>query len=403
MKNSRSLCHPLFALPILLGLSAVSARADDDRLNRHPTQQTWVHNTTTTVIANYVSNGYRITDLEINSVSPFRVTAAMVKNTGAYAKRWYYYYGQTVASISDKINTLGLRITDLEPYNDGGALRFAAVFEDNRGSNARAWWWYVGVQFADLQTAWQANNARIIDLNKYTIGSTTAYAAVMIRNTGSDAQTWSWALNYSAANVIDRMQTIGHRIYDIEKVATDRYNVISIRENPGISYWFNVTPSYAESLRSAGNYRMIDLEPQADGRLTIVMVRNSGIFETEGSSCGSGFSHTGSGNPAPGQSPQFRLNAPSSFVGFVTMMFGAQATSFDLAAIGAAGCRLYVQPQITFPVLATGSTNLQMQLPNVTAMVGQSLFTQFAVPQPGLNSLGLLTTNRLKTTIGPVN
>lgn len=404
MNDSRHYCHPLFALPLLMCLTAVETMAaDDDRLNRHPVQQVWVNATTPSVLTSYTNAGYRITDLEIASVSPFRLTASLVKNTGAYAKRWYWFYGMTGADVTTKINQLGVRLTDLEPYDaGGGALRFAALFEDNRGSNAKAWWWYYGMQFADVRTHYQNNNARIIDLERYTIGSTTAYAVVMIRNTGSDALSWSWALNYSGSSVIDRLRSLNHQLYDIEKVGDDRYNMISVNNGQSLATWFNVTPTYAETLRRNGNYRMIDIEPYSDGRLTIVMMHNSGFFTSQGSSCGSGFSHTASGNPAPGQSPQFRLNAPSTFTAFVTLLFGAQATSFDLGGIGAPGCRLYLQPSISVPILAVGSTNVQLRLPSSNSLIGQSLFTQFAVPQPGLNSLGLLTTNRIQTTVGPV-
>jgi len=403
MSDSSYRCHPFFALPLLLTLATATVRAaEDDRLNRHPVQQAWLHDVTISTVTAYTNAGYRITDLEVTSASPFHVTVTLVKNTGAYAKRWYWYVGMTAADVTTKINQLGVRITDLEPYNAGGVLRFAAVFEDNQGRNAKSWWWYYGVQFADLQTFYQNNGARIIDLDKYTVGSTTAYTGVMIRNAGDDALSWSWALNYSGSSVISRLQTLGHQLYDIEKVGDDRYNMISVDNNQSLATWFNVTPTYAETLRRNGNYRIIDIEPYTDGRLTIVMMHNSGFFTAEGTSCGSGFSHTASGNPAPGQSPQFRLNAPSTFTSFVTMMFGAQATSLDLGVVGAPGCRLYVQPSVSIPLLAVGSTNAQLQLPNSSSMIGQSFYTQFAVPQPGLNSLGLLTTNRVKTTVGPV-
>lgn len=403
MNDSPIRCHPLFLLPLLFAVNAATATAaEDDRLNRHPVQQVWLHDTTAATLTSYTNAGYRITDLEVASVSPFKLTATMVKNTGAYAKRWFWYYGQTAADITAKINQLGVRISDIEPYVVNGALRFAVLFEDNRGSNAKAWWWYYGVQFSSLQTYYQANNARIIDLDRYTLGSTTAYAAVMISNTGSDRLSWSWALNYSGSNVISRLQTLGHQLYDIEKVDTDRYNMISVDNNQSLSTWFNVTPTYAETLRRAGNYRIIDIEPYTDGRLTIVMMHNSGYFTAAGTTCASGFSHTATGNPAPGQNVQYRLNAPSSFTGVATLLFGAQASSIDLAAIGAPGCRLYLQPSIVLAVAAFGSTSVQMQMPSSSSLIGQSLFTQFAMPQPGLNSLGLATTNRLQTTVGPV-
>lgn len=403
MNDYRNRCHPLFALPLLVALStATEAAAQEDRLNRHPTQQVWVHDVPASTVINYTNAGYRITDLEIASVSPFTLTAALVKNTGAYAKRWYWYYNMTAADVSTKITQLGVRIYDLEPYVVSGSLRFAALFEDNRGTNAKSWWWYYGVQFSDLQTYYQANGARIVDLNRYTVGSTTAYAAVMVRNSGSDAKSWSWALNYSGSNVISRLQTLGHQLYDIEKVGDDRYNMISVDNNQSLSTWFNVTPTYAETLRRSGNYRMIDVEPYSDGRLTIVMMHNSGFFTAQGSSCASGFSHSATGNPAPGQNVQFRLNAPSSFAGVATLLFGAQAASIDLTPIGATGCRLYLQPQIVLGVAGFGTTDVQMRLPTTNSLIGQSLFTQFAMPQPGQNRLGLATTNRLETTVGPV-
>src|SRR5262245_5996766 len=166
-------------------LFLTAARAQDERSLTDPTGWYWYYNQTPAALSDVITNtGSRIVDLEVSSTSPLLFTAALVVNSGPYAKGWWWYYGLTEADVSQKITENNARIIDLEAYDAGGSTRFAIVLVPNTGADAKAWWWYYGVQPADIQAAYEANGARLIDLDTYVIGGRRYWSAVMIANSG---------------------------------------------------------------------------------------------------------------------------------------------------------------------------------------------------------------------------
>ena len=37
----------------------------------------------------------------------------------------------------------------------------------NTGADAKGWWWYYGQTIAQITTLWQANNARLVQVTSY--------------------------------------------------------------------------------------------------------------------------------------------------------------------------------------------------------------------------------------------
>ncbi|MEY2981203.1 MAG: hypothetical protein ACO4CT_05180 [Planctomycetota bacterium] len=110
----------------------------------------------------------------------------------------------------------------------------------------------------------------------------------------------------------------------------------------------------------------------------------------------------------PGQVPvvgsPFQLdisNVPSN-VTFGALLNGAQPQNLALDVFGADGCSLLVSPDNpAFPLnLTSPSGSLTIPLPSLPSLLGFTLEMQAVVLAPGINSLGLATSNRGSMTIG---
>jgi outer membrane protein assembly factor BamB len=139
--------------------------------------------------------------IQVEKTNPLTFTVAMVENTGAYAKTWWWYYGQTEAELNGHVAQLNARIVNLDTYEDGGQTHFAAILVSNAGADAKAWWWYFGKTPAEIAALVAQHDARLIDFRQYAFNGTSQHAAVMIRNTGADATAWWWYYNVTPAQL----------------------------------------------------------------------------------------------------------------------------------------------------------------------------------------------------------
>ncbi len=140
-------------------------------------------------------------DIQVESASPLKLNVAMVKNTGDYQQTWWWYYGQTKTQLLEKLSLHNARIKDLEVYSVNGQERFAAILTPNTGENAKAWWWYHGVSSTTLNEKVRTNQARLIDLDSRVVNGTRIYDAVMVKNTGVDAKNWWYYYNRTPAQL----------------------------------------------------------------------------------------------------------------------------------------------------------------------------------------------------------
>ena len=101
-------------LAVVLGLTASSARAQSQTDLVTPTAWWWQTNVTLQDINDRIAQGYRIVDIEVEDDSPLRFSAAFVRNSGVYAKGWWWYYGQTEAQVNSRFSCeMSLRIVRL--------------------------------------------------------------------------------------------------------------------------------------------------------------------------------------------------------------------------------------------------------------------------------------------------
>ncbi len=87
-----------------------------------------------------------------------------------------------------------------------------------------------------------------------------------------------------------------------------------------------------------------------------------------------------------------------------TLMVGNQALSpgLDLTPIGMTDCVLHVSPFVILPMDTMTSTvsSLDVSIPNMTGILGETFVLQFAVPNAGTNPFGVKLSNALALRIG---
>jgi hypothetical protein len=284
-----------FALASLLLLPLLAAPAHaDDRSSTTPTGW-WVYTGQTPAqISSFVAtNSARLIDISVDQggASPF-FTATYVSNSGSYAQSWWWYYGVTVSDIVSLCTTNQARLVVVKRYQVSGVDRFVCIMVSNTGVNAKGWWWYVGQTTASLTTLWQANNARIVALSSYDVGGTRYYDAIMISNTGADASGWWWYVGAPLSSVISLLNTNQARLLDLETYyagGVRYYNAVMVPNNgaSSIHWWWYVGQTVNDVLPLANQNaaRIFDFQEypsEVDGtpRFDMLMVGNADPITT---------------------------------------------------------------------------------------------------------------------------
>ena len=231
--------------PILTGgmdtPPATDAPPSDDRDNSTPTAwYIWAHQTPQDV-TDTINLGYRLVDIYVESFSPsYLFTGVYVANAGAYAKTWWWYYGVDAATLGNHLSTNNARLISLKAYDIGsGQIRFTAVMISNTGADATAWWWYYNATTADISSLVSTNNARLTQIHAYETGGQKRYAVVMVDNTGDANKAWWWYYNASVATVVSAIQTNNARLVDMDRdPVTGNLNVIMTSCASGCPYWW---------------------------------------------------------------------------------------------------------------------------------------------------------------------
>jgi hypothetical protein len=222
-------------------LDAPLAGGVDDRDNTAITDWYIYTGQTATDIINFTTtNNARVVDLVADTtVSPFRYTVTYVANAGAYGSTWWFYVDDDAATLSAHLSDNNARLTVLKAYENAGQTRFFAVMVANTGADAKAWWWYYDQTISDVTNAWQANTARLVQVNSYQTASGTRYAVVMISNTGADARSWWWYVGASPNDISAHLNANNARLIDIDYDATSTaYNAIMVGCSSGCPYWW---------------------------------------------------------------------------------------------------------------------------------------------------------------------
>src|SRR3954451_122791 len=179
---------------VLIAANPASASTGpvDDRLNSATTGWWTYGNVSAATLGSLLSNnGARLTDLQVDSVSPLTFSATMVRNTGSYSSGYWWYYGLTAAQVSSTLSANNARLISLAPYTTTGTnTLFAAVMVPNTGANAKGWAWYYNISPAQIGNFLSANTGRLIRMQSAVINGTRQYSVIMVSNTGTDNLGW---------------------------------------------------------------------------------------------------------------------------------------------------------------------------------------------------------------------
>ena len=271
---------------LLAAFAAAPAGAAVPDPERHSTVQTgwhWWHGLSAAQVEEkYTNDGDRIIDVEVQSTSPMRFAVATVRNKGVYARSWYWYYDLTATQLQAKVAEKKARLIDLEPYESGGQRRFAAVMVVNSGDAAKNWHWYHGVSIATLKDRLDEHDSRLIDLDSYSSGGETRYAAIMIRNSGVDKKRWWWWYNVPLSQVQASAKTNNARTFSLDRRPDGRYNALQVeRGNEFSAYEVNMDARRVGDFVSQNGGRIVHLDAYASGaqaRFTAVVNDNVDSF-----------------------------------------------------------------------------------------------------------------------------
>ena len=153
-------------------------------------------------------------DISVDNPNAFTVT--YVSNTGDYAKAWWWNVGIDAPTLANVISQNNARLISLKAYNIGGGnIRFAVAMIANTGADGKAWWYYSGVLPAQISSLTTANNARLTSLQSYTDNGQTVYSVIMISNTGADAKGWWWWYNVPPQTIANNVNANDARVLQL--------------------------------------------------------------------------------------------------------------------------------------------------------------------------------------------
>ncbi|MEO1696423.1 MAG: serine hydrolase [Planctomycetota bacterium] len=268
MKNTlRPLLPPFLRALILL----VAALAGADALAQAQTDMTtqtawrWRGNVPVSTLEDDLDDGYRIVDIEVESTSPFRVSATLVLNSGAYQKSWWWYYGQTATQVSLLYAANGARLIDVEPYETAAGLRYAVVMIQNTGDDrATTHGWRIDETFSEVVDFRNSNpGRRIIDIQPYRDGGALRYAYCWVSNSGNTFESNSGLLlNSTLSTIQTHLNTTGYRLIDLEiEDGTGRASAITVPSDGDGWFWFTgVTIGDVGLYASQYASRIIDIQ-----------------------------------------------------------------------------------------------------------------------------------------------
>jgi hypothetical protein len=356
-------------------------------------------------VQNWSAMGYRLGNFELAATNPLSLDCSMVRNTGPYAAGWYFFYDKTRAELWNLVNQHNARIVDLERYEVGGQERLAALLFVNTGAQQKAWHWHTGIPQGSVYSTVSALGDRAIDIEPYVENGQRLYHVISIANVGADQKPWWVYTNTTTANVQSLVAQHNARVYDFELESLLPTTVCCVLVRDSLRCLTLWNDSYGSGFDAdvENGGRVTGLGRQGITGRVITMLDNGNPFTASGvpSSGTNGLTlHSASGNAFTGTPVVYRVEhlrpwAPA----FIAYGFTSQ--SLSLAGLGAPGCWAYLAPVATELRFANGSgvATDTLNLPLDPSLAGLPLLTQMLASDPGINPMGLQTSNRLQTVV----
>ena len=221
----------------------------------------WVGQTKAKIDQLAANAGERVVDVNVDSVSPLRFSAVLVRNAGPYARTGGWSFG-TEADVTNKLNAEQGRLIDLEPFTFFGKRMFAYVWVRNSGTAGKAWHWNYDLKVNQVVAEINKKKVRLIDLSSYLVNGKRRYSYIGIANTGVDAKAWWWYVNVTPQFVQQKAQANGARLIDVERPSTGRMSVIMQRndESAYSRHVYDYTLTDLLRFQASNAVRITDLE-----------------------------------------------------------------------------------------------------------------------------------------------
>jgi CubicO group peptidase (beta-lactamase class C family) len=235
----------LLCLSLLALASTSPALGQDDNENSTPTAW-WIYTGQSVNDVNAIlkKDNARIINIK-EDPSSHTFTTTYVQNTGSYAKQWWWYYNIDAKTLEQNLKTNNARLISLQAFDAGGGnLHFTVAMVANTGADAKQWWWYYGKSTTDITNLTKTNNARLTSLESYSFGGQTVYAVIMIANTGKDAKSWWWYYNQSPQAITSEFTNNKARLLDVTSAGGGNFNVVMegcTSNCPGWWWWYGLT------------------------------------------------------------------------------------------------------------------------------------------------------------------
>ncbi len=399
---------------VVLSVSLIGSEAEATtqvRSQSDPTSWWWYYGQTPAQVTDLTNdNGARIVDIEVQDTSPtLRFAVALVRNQGAYASAWWWYYGLTAQQVSDNLSAHNARLIDLEPYRVDGQLRFAAVMIANTGAQAKAWWWYYGLTAGQVSDNLSANNARLIDLDTYGTGADRRYTAVMISNTGVNGKAWWWYYGQTPQQISDLLSTNNARLIDIDQQdpSAGTFNVIMEACPCPLWWWYyGVTEAQVNQLAAQNGARIVDVETYLVGgqrRFAVVMINNSNAITSRvgqllrtGTDGAVGLYLKEVGGPVLAALQERRIFEPASTIKALLLLHAMQQVQAGNAALTD---QIVMYPDTGCPTGAPLGTSQSLQ----TALAGMMQFSNNAQTRAVGDTFGFANINATADAIGMID
>lgn len=266
--------------PMLLQAVTTAASADTtavvtDRSVHTPVGWYYYSGVSESFINNFnAANNYRVVEVHLDnpgSSSP-TFTVRLAPNSGATAAvgGWGWYFGKTGPELNTIVGNFTGRIINLSAsYTSSGGVRYAFAMVKNTGAQLRNWYWKRTSDATALYNEMVNGGWRPVDIGAVRVGTTKWYTLVTVKNTGADLKTWNWRVGGNTST-INSYATNGMRIVDMYRNSADNYDAIYYKE--AVPFWkwrtgFSSGTAVAEYARQSGT-RPISVQRYFDGSST---------------------------------------------------------------------------------------------------------------------------------------
>ena len=234
----------------------------------------------------FVQQGFRLRNISGYTVQGQDLYAALWEQ--ASGPPWLALHGLTAAEYQTRFNDLrqqGYRPIHVCGYGDGGAPRFAGLWEKSTGTDWQARHGLTAAQYEQEFDKWLAEGYRLIDVSGYEAHGEAQYAAIWIRTGGPAWQARHGISPTEYQAEFDALQQQGYRLRHVRgyKVgAQDQYAAIwdkapssgwQARHGLSSSDYQNAFDGYAYQ-----GYRLTCVAGYSDG----AQARYAAIWESEG-------------------------------------------------------------------------------------------------------------------------